>query len=106
RPLTEIELKREETLIHRIAFGLDAPPELITGYASLNHWTAWMVKDETYQAHIEPLAVRIADTIAALVVRPALRAAGVPAPIVDRITVGVDASDLIARPDPGKDADD
>lgn len=106
RPLSEVEEKREERLLRRIAQGLDAPPELITGMADLNHWTAWQVESSTYEAHIEPLALRIADILAVTVVRSALLVLGYTPELVARVTVGVDPSDLVRRPNRIQDAKD
>lgn len=104
RALTEVEERREKQLLIRIAQGLDAPPELVTGMADVNHWTAWQVQDSTYQAHLEPLAITIADILAAGVLRPSLLAAGFPAPMVDRVMLGCDPSDLLSRPNRPTDA--
>jgi len=105
RPLTEIEVQREATLLKRIAYGLDAPAELVTGMADLNHWTAWQVEDSTYQAHVEPLMGRIADVIAQQVMRYGLRQLRRwPDEEINRLLVGVNADELISRPDPAKDA--
>lgn len=103
---SEQEEKREDKLLRRIAQGLDAPPELITGMADLNHWTAWQVEASTYEAHIEPLALRIADILAVSVVRDSLLALEYPPEIVARVTVGVDPSDLVRRPNRIQDAKD
>lgn len=104
RDITEIELRREEALIKRIGYGLDAPPELVTGVADLNHWNAWVVRDDTWQTYFEPLAWRVGDAIATIVVKPALLAAGFALADVDRLVIGADASNLLSRPDPAKDA--
>ena len=49
----------EERALRRLAIGIDAPIELITGIADLNHWSAWIVREETYDQHLDPLIVRI-----------------------------------------------
>lgn len=41
-----------------LAVGLDAPMELTTGMNTLNHWGAWLVREETYSQHLDPLIVR------------------------------------------------
>lgn len=106
RAMTEVEERREKQLLIRIAQGLDSPPELVTGMADVNHWTAWQVEDSTYQAHLEPLVLTICDILAAGVIRPALLGAGYPGPIVDQVMLGADASDLLTRPNRPTDAKD
>lgn len=49
--------------LEQLAIGLDAPPELTTGKASLNHWTAWLISDETYSQHLDPLILRILESL-------------------------------------------
>ena len=49
----------EERALRRLAIGIDAPIELITGVADLNHWSAWLIREETYDQHLDPLIVRI-----------------------------------------------
>lgn len=50
----------------RIALALDIPAELLLGLADVNHWTGWLVSDETYTAHVGPLAVDVADVFASV----------------------------------------
>lgn len=45
---------REEGL-RRLALAMDCPPELLLGQADMNHWGAWVSREETVQNHIEPL---------------------------------------------------
>lgn len=45
---------REEA-IRRLALALDCPPEFLLGTADLNHWGAWVSREETVSNHIEPL---------------------------------------------------
>ena len=51
----------------RIALALDVPAELILGMADLNHWTGWLITDETYNAHLGPFAARIGELFAAVI---------------------------------------
>lgn len=54
---------RVENAIRRIALGLDIPPELLLGMAQANHWSAWVVQDEVYNANIAPLAEVVASVL-------------------------------------------
>ena len=37
--------------IRRLALGMDLPPEVVTGTADVNHWTAWQVDESAIKAH-------------------------------------------------------
>lgn len=52
-------LALEEKTLKNLAIGLDAPQELTTGMNTLNHWGAWLIQEETYTQHLDPLIVRI-----------------------------------------------
>lgn len=41
--------------ITRLSLAVDAPPELLTGQADMNHWGAWVSREETVQNNVEPL---------------------------------------------------
>lgn len=49
----------QEQMLRQLAIGLDAPIELTTGIGGLNHWSAWLIQEETYSQHLDPLIVRI-----------------------------------------------
>lgn len=102
---TAVSLRGE--LIERIAYGLDVPPEVITGKADVNHWTAWQIAEETYQAHVEPLAQLIADALAIGYLRPMLRAYGQwDVALIERVVLGLDPSNLVSHPNRAADAKD
>src|SRR5262249_26861789 len=42
--------------IKRIALGLDMPPEILLGLTDANHWTGWIIDDQTWKAHGQPAA--------------------------------------------------
>lgn len=64
RPYDERLHERIERAISRIAVGLDIPAELLLGIADMNHWNAWLVQEETYKGHAEPLAYRVGEVLA------------------------------------------
>ena len=45
---------REEG-IRRFALAMDCPPELLLGESDMNHWGAWVSREETVQNNVEPL---------------------------------------------------
>ncbi len=94
---------RMET-IRRIAVELDMPPEVLVGTADLNHWSAWLVDENTWKGHGEPVANQLVDDLTASFYRPMLRALGVENWPDHRIAY--DASAVVNHPDRSKDAKD
>ena len=58
--------------LRRMAKGLDAPPEIIEGKASLNHWGSWNVDADFVGKHIAPLVNLLADFVTVAYLRPML----------------------------------
>jgi hypothetical protein len=48
----------------RIALALDMPAELLLGLGDINHWGAWLISEETYTAHVGPLAQQVGEVFA------------------------------------------
>ena len=94
---------RMET-IRRIAVELDMPPEVLVGTADLNHWSAWLVDENTWKGHGEPVANQLVDDLTASFYRPTLRALEVDNWPDHRIAY--DASAVVNHPDRSKDAKD
>jgi hypothetical protein len=82
--------------IRRLALGLDAPPEVLLGLGSTNHWSAWQIDEATTKTHIEPLLALIADALTVQFLWPALTEAGVQDP--SRYVVWFDTANLTLRP--------
>lgn len=61
RDLEETYQALRHELLVRIAQGLDAPPEIITGKASLNHWSAFSVDSEFVDRHVAPLGEALCE---------------------------------------------
>ena len=82
--------------IKRLALGMDMPPEVLTGMAGVNHWTAWQVEETAITLHIEPNAEIVCQALTEGYLRPALEAEGYdPAGAM----VWYDTSSLTAPPD-------
>lgn len=47
---------RMEAMIHRLAYGLPVPPEILLGLSSQSRATAFQIEENSYRAHIEPPA--------------------------------------------------
>ena len=88
--------------IHRIALGLDMPPEILEGLQESNHWTAWQISEDTWQGHGQPIANQLVNDLNAAYFRPQLRADGVQD--FGRYGIAYDASAIINKPDKTKNA--
>lgn len=82
--------------IKRLALGLDMPPEVLTGMAGVNHWTAWQVEDTAITLHVEPPAEIVCNALTEGWLRPALEAEGLDP---DTAIVWYETSDLTSPPD-------
>jgi hypothetical protein len=90
--------------IRRMAIGLDMPPEALIGTNDANHWTAWSIDEQTWKAHLQPIAQMLVDDLTAAYLRPAMLADGVANP--EQYVVAYDASAVINHPDRTTDAKD
>lgn len=91
--------ERVEGLIRRIANGVDLPAEVLLGMADLNHWTAWLISDETYRSYIEPDAREFLQALETGYLHPSLLATGASFDDVTGFGYGIDPSNLVADPD-------
>lgn len=64
------ELRAEA--LGRLARGLDSPPELIGGRASVNHWTSAIIDQDFLAKHIQPIGQLLADFLTVNYLRPML----------------------------------
>lgn len=103
-PLDEFLEARREQAIRRIALGMDAPPEMLTGTGSMNHWGAWLLEESKAKTHLAPLLSLICDAITTQYLRPALDAAGWHPDRVARSMVWFDLADLSIQPTRAADA--
>lgn len=53
--------RRVLAAIHRLAYGLPIPPEILLGMQAQSRATAFQVEENAYRAHIEPLALLVAQ---------------------------------------------
>ena len=106
RPIDDKIIDRMTFLIQQVAHGADLPVEVLTGVAEANHWTGWQIEDATYKAHVEPTAQIPASALTAVFLRPALQERNVAAEWLPKMAFGIDASQLVVRPNRGQDARD
>ena len=105
RPLDAGLITREEAALKRIGTGLDVPPEIITGMAEVNHWTAWQVDSSTIKGHVEPLLVRVLAALEGAAFRALLREYGAPPDAAARVRLWYSVDPLTVRPNRSADAD-
>ena len=97
-----IELRTEA--IRRLALGLDMPPEILTGVADVNHWSAWASEEAAIKAHAEPLLALICDSLTEGYLRPLLIDDGMDPVEAQNYAVAADTSLLRLRPNRSKEA--
>lgn len=92
--------------IRRLALGQDAPPELLLGVAGMNHWGAWLVREDVVKTHLEPHLALICDALTTQYLRPVLIADGMDEERANEYVVWYDVDHLIERPNRSQDAKD
>lgn len=90
--------------IRRLALAQDAPPELLLGSGAMNHWGAWLTREDTVTTHIEPVLALICEALTSQYLRPVLLSAGLSPDTVLTLSVGYDVSALVARPNRSEEA--
>lgn len=97
----ERELRKEA--VHRLALGMDFPPEFLLGMTDSNHWTARQVVFDMWRSYGSPVAERFADDISDSYLRPALQEEGYDG--WEDVIVTFDDSQVVIAPDRTEDAD-
>lgn len=92
--------------ISRLANGLDMPREALLGTADVNHWGAWQIDQQTWEAHVQPVVEEMCDELTGAVLRPTLEDNGSPPAEVEMYRVWYDAVKITNHPNRGKDAVD
>lgn len=97
-------LEKLTSALSRMANGLDIPPEILTGMADVNHWTAWQIDSATARHHIEPSVRLMADSLTMAFLRPVLRSYGFPLSEIKRVRIWYDLGSLTENPNRREDA--
>lgn len=108
RPLDEQLVQQRTELRTVLAIDLDIPPEILTGKADSNHWTAWQIDEDTFKGHVEPDAQLIFDAWTTALLRPALKDQFSDHrydELIDQMLIWYDATALVIRPNRSDDAD-
>lgn len=99
-----ISLRNEA--IRRLALGQDAPPELLLGTGGMNHWGAWLVREDVVNTHIEPPLSLICDALTTQLLWPTLiDGFGMSPAEAYKHVIWYDVSDMIVRPNRGSDSE-
>jgi hypothetical protein len=106
-PIGNAQEKYEEQglrteLLGRIAIGLDFPKEQLLGMGDANHWTAWLVDEQTWSAHLQPMANLLVEDLTGVYLQPYLKEQDIED--WGDYAVGYDAAEVINHPDRNKDA--
>lgn len=101
RPIDATAASQRVELRQRLAQGLDIPAEVLLGMADVNHWTGWLIDDQTYQAHLEPKLIAICDALTSAYLNEYLRALDIVDP--SRYCIWFDPQSLLTNPNRGED---
>lgn len=105
-PLDDQAMTMREEAIRRLALGQDCPPELLLGTDSMNHWGAWLVKEDTVTTHLEPPLALVCDALTSGFLWPLLVQQGVSEDEAGQYVIWYDVDHLIIRPNRSADAKD
>jgi hypothetical protein len=96
---------REEA-IRRLALSLDTPPEILLGVGSMNHWGAWLVREDVIVTHVEPPLALLCDALTREFLWPVLMADGMPEEEAEKHVIWYSVAHLVTRPNKTDDAKD
>lgn len=86
-----------DKLIKRIAIGVGAPQEMVTGERG-NHWATWASSDEGFSLHIAPAAEQFCGDLTRLLLWKAMESLGHSPEEVQKYFLTFDPSKFITRP--------
>jgi hypothetical protein len=72
RSLDTLYTELRQEAIHRLAVGLDVPPEMLEGKSNLSHWGSYNVDSQFISDHVEPVGVALANFLTESYLWPAL----------------------------------
>lgn len=89
--------------IRRLAIALDMPSEALLGFSDTNHWNAFVINDQIWLAHIQPVADGLVEDLTSAYLGPYLRDE-LRLEDWDKYVVAYDAGKVINHPDRTKTA--
>lgn len=103
-PLDAEARELRDEAIRRLALGEDAPPELLLGVGGMNHWGAWLVREDVVTTHLEPPLALICDAITTQYLWTVLEAQGMAPEEYQKYVIWYDVDHMITRPSLTSDA--
>jgi hypothetical protein len=97
----EARALREEA-IRRLALGMNIPPEVLLGVGGMNHWGAWLVREDTITTYVVPQLQLICDALTTQYLWPVLESQDVED--FKSYVIWYDVDHLISRPNRLEDA--
>lgn len=98
------EIALREEAVKRFSRGIQLPVEIIMGMGDANHWSGWLVDDQTWLAHLQPKALEMVQDFTRTYLWPGLRQMGQRPDVYMGDRVWYDEVDLVVNPDRSKDA--
>jgi hypothetical protein len=96
-------IEKWDKAVGQLAIDLDIPPEALTGMASANHWTGWLIDENGFKVYLAPDVEIICDALTKGLLHPMLQALKQP---IENVVMWYDASEIIQRPDRSQSAKD
>lgn len=93
-----------ESAVHRLALGMDMPPETVEGSGDSNHWTAWQIEDSAIKIHSQPLLAVITTALTTGYLQSLLLDDEMEWAEVRRYGIGADTKDMSLKPNRSKEA--
>lgn len=95
-------IDKQKNSLGRMGNSIDVPPEIITGMADVNHWTAWQIDASTFRNYLEPGLRLMVDSLTGCFLRSALRGQ-FPAEELKKIRIWYDAGSITENPNRRQD---
>lgn len=99
-----IEIAKREEVVRRFARGVNLPVEIVLGMGDANHWSGWLIDDQTWQAHVQPEALRMVTDLTRVYLWAALTARNVKQATAMDYRIWYEESGLVVNPDRSADA--
>lgn len=103
-PLDAEARQLRDEAIRRLALGQDAPPELLLGVAGMNHWGAWLVREDVVTTHLEPPLALVCDALTTQFLWPVLAQQGMEPGEYRQYAIWYDVSHMVSRPNRATDS--
>lgn len=99
RKTDTVAIEQRKELLQRLGNGLDLPADALSSTQVLNHWSAWLLDEQTYKNHVEPLLISFCSAMTSAYLRPALIAGGMDPEQAEELIIWFDPTAITSRPD-------